>query len=442
MVGTVHTGLTLDSRKQTTRQLAISTAPLADELILALDQHSRMTLQPCVQVGDPVQLGQIIATPDTAGHGSLGAYLHAPVSGQVLAIEPRPSLHNSLALSMVLRNDHQDTRHATCQPYGDWSALSARELCAQLARGGLVGLGGAAFPTATKLSTQQRHTIDTLIINGVECEPYITCDDRLMRERADRILQGILILLHAAQATRCIIAIEIDKPEATQALRSAMQALNDIRIGIQNVPAAYPSGDEGQLIQRLLQKEVPQHGLPADIGVIVHNVATAYACARWILDGEPLISRITTLTGQAIAVPGNIEVRIGTPIYFLLATYGLNASHERIIMGGAMMGKTLHNTTAPITKSSNCIIVAATHELSATQPEQACIRCGECMQACPVGLLPQQLLLHTQHQNHFALQQLALQDCIECACCDYVCPSQIRLSSRFHAAKRHLTTPA
>jgi Na+-translocating ferredoxin:NAD+ oxidoreductase subunit C len=427
----VHTGLTLDTRKELTRHLAITTATVPEELVLPLNQHGKAALHPCVQVGEPVLMGQIIANSDLP----LQAALHAPVSGHITAIETRPSLQGP-ASSIVIHNDHNDALHLGCRPLAHWQSLEGSRLCEHLAAGGIVGLGGAVFSTALKLSAQHAQRIDTLIINGAECEPYITCDDRLMREQAAEILQGVQILLHAADAARALIAIEADKPEAIATLHDALSALNDARLTVQVIPPGYPGGDEGQLIARLLQREIPGNSLPADMGVIVQNIATAHACAQWVLHGMPLISRVTTLTGHGIAQPGNVRVRIGTRIAELLEQRDCVEPHAALLIaGGAMMGIGIADAACPITKASNCIIVSSRGDFIDRPPEQPCIRCGECMHACPVHLMPQLLLLHARQRNVQALNELGLRDCIECGCCDYVCPSHIVLASRFRAAK-------
>lgn len=434
--------------------MAIVMAPAPDTLVLPLNQQgassspagegasssptgdSNAELLPCVQVGAALRMGQVIAQSNS----NLGACLHAPVSGTVVAIEMRPTPQHAtqLALSIVIANDHLDTRDDSLQPRGDWQTLEPLLLCEHLARGGIVGLGGAVFPTATKLAAHAQYPIEYLLINGVECEPYISCDDRLMRERAEQILQGAQILMHAAQAKYCKIAIEADKPEALAIMRAATQQLADTRIDVQAVATAYPSGDEGQLITRLLGKEVPRGGLPAQIGVVMQNVATAYACAQWILQGQPLISRIVTVTGPGIPQPANLEVRLGTRMNDLISACGgylSNSNVDTLIMGGAMMGRALSNDQLPIVKASNCLIVAPHAALKPATVELPCIRCGECAQACPVSLLPQQLLVYARNDNRVALQELGLFDCIECGCCDYVCPSNITLAARFRIAK-------
>jgi len=429
-----YQGLDIPNHKQRTNAQLISTIPAPKQFILPLNQHRGSSLIPCVQIGDHVKLGQVIATPKDP----LEAQLHAPASGIITAIELRPSSAsmNKEVLCIVLANDFQETS-APKSLTADWYSLDSQALCEHIAKGGIVGLGGAAFSLSKKLAAHTLHPINQLIINGVECEPFISCDDRLMQEHALDILSGTQIMMHATQASRATIAIELDKPEAISAIRKALQSINDSRINLTTIQSTYPSGDEGQLITKITGIELPSGKLPADIGIIVNNVATVHACSRWILHGEPLTKRIVTVAGHCISNPGNYLVPIGTPIEHILQHCGATLTEkQKLIMGGAMMGLALPHSNFPITKITNCIILSDDHELKTESAEQPCIRCGECAQACPVQLLPQLLLAHSRQGNATALKQLGLYDCIECGNCDYVCPSHIRLTTRFREAKR------
>jgi electron transport complex protein RnfC len=440
MTRLMHPGLPLPSHKQHTRDVAITVIAAPDILILPLDQHSDADLIPCIEPGATVMKGQVIAKPAVSEDASLSAWLHAPVSGTVTAIETHDAPYQHASRSIVIRNDHRNAV-APSDKQTDWSQLQPLALCQLIARGGIAGLGGAVFPAATKLAMHADKQLEYLLINGVECEPFITCDDRLMRERAADIVRGAQIMMHAAQAQQCLIAIEADKPEAAAAMQAALRDIDASSITLHIVATAYPSGDEGQLITQLTGREIPRGGLPADIGVIVQNVATAYACARWVEHGEPLTTRIVTVAGAGVAEPGNFEVALGTSIQTLIAACG--AAHDAsdfavdaLIMGGAMMGRTLAHDQLPVVKATNCLIVTPRAALRPFQPELPCIRCGECSRACPVYLMPQHLLTFTRSNNPIALQELGLADCIECGCCDYVCPSNITLAARFHAAKK------
>ncbi len=429
-----YQGLDIPNHKERTRAQPISTIPSPPQFILPLNQHRGSTLIPCVNTGERVHKEQVIASPKNP----LEANLHSPVSGTIIAIEPRPSAASisNETLSIVLANDFQDSSVPTMACL-NWSALDSHQLCEQLAKGGIVGLGGASFSLARKLAAHPDHNINQLIINGVECEPFITCDDQLMREHAMEIIHGIQIIQLATKATHVTIAIESNKPEAIYAIQEALHSLNNLDIALRIIESTYPSGDEGQLITKVTGLELPSGKLPAEIGVIVSNVSTIYACSRWILHSEPLISRIVTVTGQCISNPGNYLVQIGTPIEHILQHCGATlTSKQKLIIGGAMMGQTLPHSNFPLTKAINCIILSDDRELKTETVEQPCIRCGECAQACPAQLLPQLLLTYSKQGNSDALTELGLYDCIECGNCDYLCPSNIQLATRFRAAKR------
>lgn len=430
-------GLPLSTHKHLTVAGALACAATPSKLVLPLDQHAETLLEPCVAVGDSVMLGQVIARSQQR----FGAWLHASASGTVQAIERRTTAqHQQQAVTViVLSNDGRDAVDRTLTAFPDWQHHSPLELCEQLARGGIVGLGGAVFSAATKLAEGDTHRIEHLLINGMECEPYIDCDAHLMQERAAEIVQGVQILMHACDTQLASVAIENDKPEAIRAMQSALTALRDSRIKIVSLPTAYPSGDEGQLITQLLAKEIPRGGLPADIGVIVQNVGTAYASAQWILQARPLISRIVTVTGHGVTTPRNLEVRIGTSCADLIGECnGYSEDISSLIMGGPMMGSALLHDDYPVVKATNCLLAGATRELRSPPAEMPCIRCGECSSVCPVYLLPQQLFMHLRRGDSAAASELGLFDCIECGCCDFVCPSQLILATRFRDAKRKL----
>lgn len=437
----VHCGLRLDTHKRPSTTRAVRTATIPGEVVLPLDQHGDGQTVAIVQAGDAVLLGQPIARPQS----DPGAWLHATVAGRVVAVEPRPAPHHrgESVLSVVIANDGTGQRYAANTPV-DYQALDPVQLCEHIARGGIVGLGGAMFPTAAKLMHARTVSDIHLLLNGAECEPWISCDEMLMRERAQEIVHGARILCRALGARRCTIAIETDMPEAHAALTSALttvlanSATPNIALAV--VPRVYPAGGERQLIATLTGLEVPHDGLPSDIGMICQNVGTAAATARWVRDGEPLISRIVTVTGSGVREPGNLEVRLGTPMSSLIADCGGTSSISpspvvKRIMGGSMMGVDLPSDTLPIIKGTNCIIVATAADLHPRGPEMPCIRCGNCSFVCPASLLPQQLHWYSRADDVASLEHLGLMDCIECGCCDYVCPSQIPLAQRFREAK-------
>jgi electron transport complex protein RnfC len=294
-------------------------------------------------------------------------------------------------------------------------------------------MGGAGFPTEVKLHPPHQDKVATLILNAAECEPYITADDRLMRERAEEVVQGMEIMAYALQPGECLIGIEDNKPEAIAALR---EAAKETRIEICVIPTKYPSGGEKQIIKLLTDKEVPNGKIPADIGIMCQNVGTAAAIYRAVRFGEPLISRVTTLTGEGIEQPGNVEALIGTPIDWLLSHYGFKAKKsQRLIMGGPMMGFTLKHSETPIVKTTNCILAPTHEDLPPPPPAQACIRCGLCADVCPSVLLPQQLYWFSRAQEYDKAEHHNLFDCIECGACSYVCPSSIPLVQYYRHAK-------
>ena len=371
--------------------------------------------------------------------GAVSAALHAPTSGTVVALGPRPIQHPSGmdALCIVLEPDGED-RWAERRPVADHTRLGPGKLIALLRDAGVAGLGGAGFPTSVKVNLGDHQRVEQLIINAVECEPYITADDRLMRERADEIVLGIQILQYLLNPHDTLIGIEDNKPEAIDALRAAC-ADSDVEIRV--VPTKYPSGGEKQLIQLLTGKEVPSGSIPAQCGVVCQNVGTAWAVKRAVHDGEPLLSRITTVTGDAVARPGNYEVWLGTPVADLLHHAGVDKERlGRLVMGGPMMGFTLHDPSVPVVKTSNCVIAASAEELPEPPPEQACIRCGACAEVCPANLLPQQLYWYAKTDDFERAQHHNLMDCIECGACAYVCPSHIPLVQYYRYAKGEIRT--
>ncbi len=430
-------GLRLSAHKQASTARPLRVASAAQHYVLPLDQHAGAPSTPRVRPGDRVLAAQPIAAPG----GALSAWLHSPVSGTVSAIEPRPAPHHHGAptLSIVIANDGREQR---VEPRASVSfeQLAARELCQHIGHGGIVGLGGAAFPTDAKLLGSQLEGGPHLLLNGTQCEPYISCDDMLMRERAQDVILGARILLHALDARHCTIALEEDTPQAEQALRAALSRCHDERVRLKVVPSIYPAGGERQLISAVFGVEVPFDALPAGIGVVCHNVGTAAAIAHWIRDGQPLISRIVTVAGDGVHQPCNLEARLGTPITTLIDDCGgYTPRMTRLILGGSMMGSAMPLDTLPVTKSTHCVLAATALDLRSRTQEMPCIRCGRCSQACPALLLPQQLHWSIQAGDQNALARYGLMDCIECGCCDYVCPSQIPLVERFRDAKTLLS---
>lgn len=419
--------------KELSNRTPIQPAPLPKRLVLPLGQHIGAAAEPCVVVGQRVRKGEKIAN----ANGVVSVPLHAPTSGTIAFIGEQPYPHASgmLAPAIVIDSDGQD-EWIELTPPADYRSLEPSELLALIREAGINGLGGAGFPTAVKLTARPTQKIHTLIINGTECEPYITADDLLMRERAVELVAGIEVLTHLIQPQQVLIGIEDNKPEAIAAVRAACVG-HDYQVQV--FPTKYPSGGEKQLIQILTGVEVPSGGLPADIGMLCQNVGTCVAIHDAVLLGKPLISRITTLTGAALARPGNVEALIGTPVGELLAFAGLDqGALNRLVMGGPMMGFTLPSLDVPLIKTSNCLLASTAVELPPPPPAMPCIRCGECAEACPASLLPQQLHFFALGQEHEQLKAHNLFDCIECGACAYVCPSSIPLVQYYRVAKAEI----
>lgn len=427
-------GVHPDGRKSLSNQTSIGTLPLPQTLVIPVKQHIGTAGSCLVAVGDRVLKGQ----PLTQSPHPFSVPVHAPTSGDVIAIEERTTAHPSglAELCVVIKPDGQD-QWTSISGFNDYTHAEPNALIAAICDAGIAGMGGAGFPTHIKSTA--RKTVEFLIINGVECEPYITSDDRLMREHAWQIRQGIDILRHLLTPKVTLIGIEDNKPEAYEAMRKVCE--DNAQIRVVSVPTKYPAGGEKQLIQVLTGREVPRDGLPADIGVMMFNVGTSYAIADAILYGKPLIQRVVTLTGEALQHPQNVWALIGTPIQTLLAQGSYQPKRQAsptVIIGGPMMGFTLPSTDVPVVKTTNCILVPAKKELRMNQRELACIRCSACADACPASLLPQQLYWHSKAGELDKAEEYNLFDCIECGACAYVCPSEIPLVHYYRKAKSQI----
>ncbi|WP_278380870.1 electron transport complex subunit RsxC [Pseudoalteromonas distincta] len=422
-------GIHPPQQKSLSNSASITRLPLPDKLIVALKQHIGANGKLLVEKGQHVLKGQPLTEP--AANWSVP--VHAPSSGVVTDIAPMPSAHPSALpeLSVIIESDGKD----------EWVALNKNKNPAELShdeliniihQAGISGMGGAGFPTYVKADTKQ--PIEFLIVNAVECEPYITADDVLMREHAKEVIQGIEIMQQLLNPTLCIVGIEDNKPEAIAAMKQAAE--HNSKIIIQTVPTIYPSGGEKQLIKLLTNREVPSIGIPADIGILVHNTGTLFAVQQAVYEGKPLIERIVTVTGNTIHKPGNVWALLGTEIKHLLDCQGFSpVPQQSVVMGGPMMGFTLPTVRIGIVKTTNCILAPDHKELAEPGPEKACIRCSACADACPASLLPQQLQWFAKSKEYDKLQEHNLFDCIECGACAYVCPSEIPLVQYYRIAK-------
>lgn len=425
-------GVHPDDHKRPAADVPLRTLPIPERLNIPLIQHVGAPARPVVKVGDRVLRGQLIA----AAQGNVSSPVHASTSGRVAAIGEITAPHASgLSFPGITIEADGEGREVEPACVGDPFALSPAEIASIVGRAGVVGLGGATFPSAVKFALGLRLKVDTLIVNGGECEPYLSSDDRTMRDRAHEVVDGIRIIMHAIGAREALVGIENNKPEAIEAMRVAATPFSDVKI--RPVPARYPMGSDKQLIQTLTGREVPANARAATVGVLVHNVSTCAAVHRAVRFGTPLIERIVTVNGSAIAAPGNLVVPIGTPVQRLIEFCGVKEGHAgpaRLILGGPMMGMTLPHGEVPTVKG--CGGVLGLDALEAQLPEPSpCIRCGSCVSACPMGLLPLEMSARVRMRDYHAAEQFGLDDCIACGCCAYACPSHIPLVQLFNHAK-------
>jgi len=426
-------GVHPESHKEETGDKAIEVLPLPARLYVPVQQHIGAPAEPEVQIGDKVLKGRLLAH----SQGAISAPIHAPSSGTILDITEHTAPHPSgLGVrTIVIETDGNDSWAdglKTINPF----ELDTDEISARVGAAGIVGLGGATFPSAVKLNLGKKYPISTLIINGGECEPYLSCDDRLMRERSDEIIDGIRIMLHALKAKQALIAIEDNKPDAIEVMKVAAKLYSNIKVVV--VPSRYPMGSEKQMVQTLTGLEIPAGKLSADLGVIVHNVGTAFAVRTALRQGRPLVSRIVTVGGGAISSPRNLEVPLGTLVSEVFDYCGgFDQEPARILMGGPMMGQLLPHTNVPIVKGSSGVIALTQKEVAIHQT-QPCIRCGSCITACPCGLLPLEMAARAKKGELQGAVEYGLMDCISCGSCSYVCPSHIPLVQYFNYAKGEL----
>jgi len=428
---TFRRGVHPEERKEITQDKEIRRLPFAPRMIIPLSQHLGRPAIPIVHAGQEVVRGEPIAKAD----GFMSIPMHAPATGVVEGIELMPTARGPKTESIVLTpypGDDQQVRYGTLQ---DLDTFSRQEMINAIQDTGMAGLGGAGFPAHVKLSVPNKYVIDTLVVNGCECEPYLTNDHRIMIEESDELIAGIEYVLRVVRAPRAIIGIEDNKPEAIQALQAKL-AGND-RISVEAVETKYPQGSEKLLIKTLLDREVPSAGFPYEIGVVVQNVATLAYLGALLPYGQGLIERVVTISGPGVKKPGNYLIAIGTPLGFVLEQIGFTGDLNEVIFGGPMMGTSVASLDAPVTKAVSGILVfdkeAITHEGSKIYP---CIHCGRCVEACPLHLNPSKLgLLAAKREYETMEKQFHLNDCFECGSCSYVCPSNIPLVQYFRIAK-------
>lgn len=413
--GTVHPRY----HKDATAALPLEIMPAPALIQVPMSQHLGAPSKPVVAKGDVVTLGQLIAEPA----GFVSAAAHAPVSGVIKAISEGASTSGKATTLIEIENDGQDRFGSTLQPRADWESLDAKALVAIVASAGIVGMGGAGFPTHIKLNPPPGKKIDTLILNGAECEPFLTADQRLMVEKADLIWQGIRILRHILGGPRIRVAIEDNKPEAIRALEKALEKA-DGDVEIVSLATAYPMGAEKQLIFSILGREIPSGSLPADVGALVENVATAAAVYEAVVLGRPLTQRIVTVTGPLVRRPANLLARIGTRLSDLIAFCGgFTGDSGKLICGGPMMGVAQVGSEVPMGKTTSGILALARKDVALFE-SAPCIGCNRCVRACPMSLLPCTITMGVEADQMDMVERLNVLDCIECGCCSYVCPAR------------------
>ncbi len=423
-------GVHPEGHKLATGSRPIEVLPMPKRLYIPMQQHIGAPAEPAVKQGHHVLKGRLLAH----GQGTISAPVHAPTSGTIIDIVDHTAPHPSglTVRTIILEADGKDEwmeTETTINPF----EIDPQEIAVRVGAAGIVGLGGATFPSAVKLKLGDKQPIKTLIINGGECEPYLTCDDRLMQERAQDVVDGIRIMMHSLRTSRALIAIEDNKPDAIEAMKIATNLFDNVMVV--PVPSLYPMGSEKQMIHALTGLEIPAGKRSADIGVLMHNVGTAYAVHNTIRKGRPLLSRIVTVGGGAVREPRNLEVPLGTLVSELFEYCGgFIKAPERILMGGPMMGQVMPNMHVPVIKGTSGVIALTKKEIT-QQQTMACIRCGSCAQVCPCGLLPMELATRSNKGQFDNAIDYGLLDCISCGSCSYVCPSHIPLVQYFNYAK-------
>ena len=428
MKQTFYGGVHPNDRKGATRDQAVK--PLSappKQVVIAMSMHIGAPCKPIVAKGDQVTVGQKIG--EIAG---LGAPIHASVSGT----EPRPYTGGSKVMSVVIDNDFQDTFGSELTPHPDYSSLTPDEIVEIVKEAGITGMGGAGFPSHVKISSGIGK-VDTLILNGAECEPYITADHRLMLEQGERVLGGVRILMQAFGLKTATIGVEANKEDAIEHLKALVGGRGDIQV--ESLRTRYPQGAEKQLIQRITGREVPPGGLPAHVGCAVFNVGTAAAVYDAVVEGKPLTHRIVTITGGAVKEPCNRLVPLGTSFQYLIdEAKGFSEDPDRVLTGGPMMGIAQFTMDVGVIKGTNAVLCLTKAEAAPVAAEEVCLRCGRCVNVCPMHLTPVYMHLYAEKGLWKEAEALNVMDCIECGSCNYICPGRLHLVQSFRVTKLEL----
>ena len=422
-------GIHPDDKKAATERKMIEDIPAPAQVVLPMSMHIGAPCSPLVEGGDTVKVGQRIAESTVP----VSAPIHAPISGTVSAIEPRPHPNGEKVLSVVIDNDYEDAVAEGIRPVDKFHTITAEELADIAKDAGLVGLGGAAFPTHIKIKSAIGK-VDALIINGSECEPYITSDNRLMLEQGEELVSGTLLLMKALGLPKAHIAVESNKREAIAYLRKLIEKKDEIKLHV--LRTKYPQGSEKHLIKAVTGREVPPGQLPAAVGAINVNVATTIALNRAVETGMPVTHKVVTVSGSAIANPKNLRVPLGTPISELIqACGGLKETPHEVMMGGPMMGVGQFSLDVPVIKGTNAILAFCGKE-NRFDEEQTCIRCGKCVSVCPMNLMPIYINMYARQGRLEECEKYRIMDCIECGCCSYICPGRLHLVQSFRTTKQ------